>query len=288
MSAARVPPQGAHMAVSGCPRVLLVAKLLGGLAGIGVAPAAVVASGIVFASIVFAIGIVVGSGVVTGNGPLSEGISRVPTGVIVGVVRLGGDVLPEPTQVQNTTDPEICGEVQSRQDLRVSAATRGVRDVIVAVTGLSPSEVPPAPPGHLVLDNRDCQFAPHAAVLTVGSSIEAVSHDPVLHTVHFYGPVERNIALPQPGLSETVTVDAPGRITVLCDVHGWMRAFIRVDAHPLHAVSDAEGRFRIAGVPPGAHELELWHERLGSRSRSVRVESGVTTEIEVTYSPEAP
>jgi hypothetical protein len=39
-----------------------------------------------------------------------------------------------------------------------------------------------------------------------------------------------------------------------------MRAFVHAFAHPYFAVTDAHGRFVIAGVPPGIHTLTLWHE----------------------------
>ncbi len=73
-------------------------------------------------------------------------------------------------------------------------------------------------------------------------------------------------------------------ITVLCDVHGWMKAFIRVDEHPYHAVTDEQGYFRISGVPPGSYTLELWHEKLGTRQVSVHIERGITSRIEIEYS----
>lgn len=184
----------------------------------------------------------------------------------------------------NTTDPEACGRVQSRRDLLVSEVGRGIRDVIVAVTGIPEEVRPTVEPGHLVLDNRDCRFEPRAAVVTVGSTLETVNQDPVLHTVHLYGAREHNLALPVQGISRSVRLDEPGMITVLCDVHGWMRATVRVDPHPFHAVTDRDGRFRIPDVPAGTRELEIWHERLGRLQRTVRLDPGSTEEIEITYS----
>lgn len=158
-----------------------------------------------------------------------------------------------------------------------------MRDVIVALVDVPAERVPPVVAGRLLLDNRGCRFVPHAAALTVGSAIETTSGDPVLHTVHFYGPLEKNLALPFPGARRTFVAERPGLYSVRCDVHGWMRASIRVDPHPFHAVSDAAGSFRIEGVPPGEYTLEAWHERLGTLRRRVRVEAGKTTSVEADY-----
>ena len=203
-------------------------------------------------------------------------------GTIEGHVVLAGTQVPASTIVPNTTDPEECGETHSLQDLVVDAATRGLANVILAVRGASPPTKPPAP-GHLVIDNRDCRFVPHAAVVTVGSTIEGLNSDMVLHTTHLYGSNEANLALPFAGSRASRRIEEPGMIVVKCDVHGWMQAFVRVDPHPYHVVSAADGSFRISGLPAGSFVLEAWHERLGRLEMPVVIESGRTTIAEIEY-----
>ncbi len=72
-------------------------------------------------------------------------------------------------------------------------------------------------------------------------------------------------------------------IVVKCDVHGWMQAFIRVDAHPFHAVTSPEGAFRIPNIPEGEYSVELWHEKLGTQRATVRIEAGETTTLDAEY-----
>ena len=79
-------------------------------------------------------------------------------------------------------------------------------------------------------------------------------------------------------------IDRAGMIVIKCDIHGWMQAFIRVDPHPYHAVSDAGGSFRIDNIPPGNYTLEVWHEALGSQQMPVRIESGETEQVAIKYS----
>jgi hypothetical protein len=50
-----------------------------------------------------------------------------------------------------------------------------------------------------------------------------------------------------------------------------MQAFIRVDPHPFHAVTDADGKFSIAGVPAGTYKLKFWHERFFGQDVDVTV-----------------
>jgi len=208
-------------------------------------------------------------------------------GTVEGVIRLADLTIPEPTRVRNTTDPELCGEVQSLEDLLVSVVDGGIQNVIVALLDVPPDKIPTRPAERLVLDNQGCRFVPHAAVLTTGSTIAATNSDRVLHTEHFYGAHSANMALPSAGMSiDTVVVDE-GMIIVKCDVHGWMQAFIRVDPHPFHDVTDAAGVFRISEVPAGVYELELWHEKLGRQGISIEVEAGGTEIVEAQFALES-
>jgi len=206
------------------------------------------------------------------------------SGVLEGVVTWTGTTIPTPTLVENTTDPQVCGRKQMLADMAVSPQSRGIENVVVALTDVPAEKIPPLAPGRLVLDNRRCSFSPHVSVLTAGSVVEATNSDPILHTVHLYGPIEVNIALPLEGQRIARTVERPGVIIVKCDVHGWMQAFVRVDAHPFHGVSASSGAFRIPGVPPGDYTLEAWHEKLGTKRIRVHIRRDETLRIALEYS----
>ena len=205
------------------------------------------------------------------------------TGNLEGTVRLVGTEIPAPTRVENSTDPEVCGTEHTLEDLVVSPENGGIRYAIVAVTGLPSSAISQPEPERLVLDNANCRFSPHASVLTLGSTVEAVNSDAVLHTTHLYGPADINISLPVKGARGTRRLEQPGVYVIKCDIHGWMQAFVRVDQHPYHVVTDENGSFRIEAVPAGNYTLEVWHEKLGSRTTEVRVEDGATLSVPVEY-----
>jgi plastocyanin len=208
---------------------------------------------------------------------------KVPAGTIEGVVRLTGPALPTPTRIENTTDPDVCGRGQTLDDVVVAADDRGLRWVIVTLVDVPESSLPASTPGRVELDNSGCRFSPHAAVATLGSTIEAVNDDPILHTTHLYGPADMNISLPLQGTRATRELARPGLYIVKCDIHGWMQAFVQVDPHPFHSVTDAEGRFRIESVPAGHYRLSFWQERLGAREVGVQVEGGRTTSVDMNY-----
>lgn len=205
------------------------------------------------------------------------------TGAIEGVVHLGGHELATPTRIENTTDPDVCGRGQTLDDLVVSPDTRGIRYAIVALVDVPDGSIPAIAPARVVIDNSGCRFSPHAAVATVGTTLEALNSDAILHTTHVYGPADMNISLPVKGARATRVLARPGLYIVKCDIHGWMQAFIRVDPHPFHAVTDANGWFRIEGVPVGSYRMEVWQEKLGTRGIDVRVEKDRMLSLSVEY-----
>lgn len=214
--------------------------------------------------------------------PIRLRVLRGSLGALEGTVRLAGDAAVQPTLVDNTTDPDVCGQTQSLEDLLVDERTRGVANVVVALVDV-PDSVPalPPPPQTLLIDNRECRFEPHVTVASLGDTLVAVNSDPVFHTTHYYGPLNDNVALTEPGRRIPSVVGQTGVITILCDLHGWMRGFVRVDNHRYHAVSGERGRFRIRGIPPGTYTVEIWHERLGARRVSVDVLPGRSTRLDV-------
>lgn len=205
------------------------------------------------------------------------------SGVVEGIVRLRSADLPAPTRVQNTTDPEVCGPEQTLDDLLVSPESGGVQHVVVTLTDVPRERVLHRGPKQFVIDNRGCQFDPHVAVVMPGDTIIARNSDATLHTVHFYGALRGNLSLPQRGMQVRRVAQRPGVISVLCDVHGWMKAYVVVHDHPFHDVTDRAGRFRIEDVPPGEYTVEAWHEVLGTQEVRIRVESGRVTQVELEY-----
>ena len=218
--------------------------------------------------------------------PAADPSTLGPTGILEGHVVYGGANIPPTTQLENTTDPDHCGRIHSLENIIISPDNRGIQNAVVALAEVSlPDEYEP-PVSRLVLNNQDCRFEPHVSVLTVGSTIEAVNNDPFYHSVHLYGLKQLNVSLSTSRSRLIELPNRPGYLIIKCDVHGWMQAYVRVDRHPFHAVTDADGAFRIPGIPAGTHPLEIWHEQLGPLKRSVSVQPGAVAEVTISYANE--
>ena len=61
---------------------------------------------------------------------------------------------------------------------------------------------------------------------------------------------------------------------MFCDIHAEMAGIILVVDTPFFTKPDANGRFRLTGVPAGSYRLVAWHDAAGSDTVSVSVRSG--------------
>ena len=201
-----------------------------------------------------------------------------PTGTLQGTVRWNSAQVLQST-VEYAVDPVGCVRRQMTENRRAPDWGGRFKNVIVTLIDVPVRTALPPVPGRLRLDNTDCRFSPQVAVLTVGSVLEIRNSDPMLHLVHLYGQREANIAFPPQDMTVSRTLEKSGMLVVKCDLHPWMQAFVRVDDHPFHAVTDGVGSFRMTDVPAGEYTLEAWHETLGTQRRIVQVRNGATTTI---------
>ena len=210
--------------------------------------------------------------------------AAVAGGTVSGRITLAGS-LEKPKALPVFKSRGFCGASVANETLLVGR-DGGVKNGVVI---LHLSDRPAAVlPGELVLDNRRCAFAPHVQVAGVGSELLLKNSDPILHTVHARLGSETlfNVGLPK-WRQVKIRLDRAGVVKINCDVlHTWMTAAIVVTDSPYFAVSDERGFFHIDALPAGVYDMEIWHERLGVRKRTLRVGEAGALAVDVVYSSE--
>lgn len=160
-----------------------------------------------------------------------------------------------------------------------------LRGVIVYVKkGAETVKVPP-PDQPVVLDQLNCQYTPHVAVLQVGQTLVLKSSDNTNHNVHGAPGAnpEFNIPMSKPGqITKSLTKTEVAK-RIYCDVHGWMESWLAVLPHSFHAVTGEAGTFEIHDVPEGTCLLAAWHEELGELTFEVTVKAGQADTREITF-----
>jgi plastocyanin len=178
-----------------------------------------------------------------------------------------------------TKDQNTCG--RSVPDESVVVAAGKLKNVVVTVKG--PAAGPPTA-ATVVLDQARCHYLPHVQVAPVGSTLEIVNSDPVLHNIHGYlgQATAFNLAMPMKGQKIPRKLGKAGLIRVKCDVHDWMHAWVVVVDGPA-AVSGDDGRFDVKDVPPGAYTVTAWHEKYGEKTAQVTVPASGDATVDFTF-----
>jgi hypothetical protein len=150
-----------------------------------------------------------------------------------------------------------------------------------------------ATPTNIVLDVRDGVLQPRVQVAPRGSVLVLRNSDPTLHIVRIETLSGTNTpvclltqAMPYAGFQKSFSLDG-FRNTTLLRVTGGngeaMMAYIAVVPHPWATMTDAEGRFTLAGIPSGNCKLYVWHELSGTMARDVTVLAGRTTQVTLDF-----
>jgi hypothetical protein len=105
-------------------------------------------------------------------------------------------------------------------------------------------------------------FVPHVLAVRTGSTVRFPNLDPFYHNAFSnYDGQMFDIGLHPPGSSREVTFRRPGIVRLFCNIHPTMSAVIVVLDTPWFAASNAQGSFRVEGVPPGQYGLKVFYER---------------------------
>lgn len=144
----------------------------------------------------------------------------------------------------------------------------------------------------IVVDQRNLQFVPRVQAMAMGDSIIFRNSDREAHNVnsqsgccsfnYMVGP----LGATGPGESEPIQPPKAGLVKLLCNIHQHMRGYVMVCPSSLFAVTDAEGAFRISGVPNGRHKVVVWQELSKPFTAEVEVEGVTEVEFELLASEE--
>lgn len=134
----------------------------------------------------------------------------------------------------------------------------------------------PASSQHATIDQKGLMFVPHITAVEQGTTIEFLNSDSVAHNV-FWPSISGNKKLGHnlgtwpKGQRQSFKFENPGVVSLLCNVHPEMSAYVIVAPTPYFAETNSAGEFKIDNVPDGAYTITAWHEGAKSKSNPVKV-----------------
>lgn len=123
-------------------------------------------------------------------------------------------------------------------------------------------QAPLPPPHHAEMLQKNKTFTPHVLAITLGTTVDFPNRDFIFHNAFSnYNGETFDIGLYPPHTTRAIPFNRPGVVRVFCNIHPTMSAVIVVLKSPYFAVSDHNGAFQIANVPPGSYRMRVFHER---------------------------
>jgi len=130
------------------------------------------------------------------------------------------------------------------------------------------------------VDQVGKEFAPLVSAVSTGTRVEFPNSDNIRHHVYsFSTPKIFDLKLYSGRPSTPVLFDKPGLVTLGCNIHDQMIAWLLVVDTPWIAKADAKGMAVLKGLTAGEYALHVWHPginpstNLDSVSEIIRVDS---------------
>jgi plastocyanin len=174
--------------------------------------------------------------------------------------------------------PLLAGEIQGK------VKVKGVRDSADAVVyAVDPAKTYPAPGAHVKMDQANLIFAPHVLPVLVGTTVDFLNSDAVLHNV--FSPDacadKFNLGTWPKGQTKSYTFKKECVATLLCKVHPEMEGFVVAVPTPYFAVTKPDGSYQIADVPDGAYTVKVWHPKAKAAQKALAVKGATTADFEI-------
>ena len=200
-------------------------------------------------------------------------------GTISGVVKFEGD-MPEMKELEITKDKTVCGADPKFDESLVVGEGNALKNTIVYLIDISAGKDFDKDT-KVEIDQKGCKFTPHVQIVPVGERLTMLNSDKVNHNVHIFSsnPVNKQQTKNRKKMPLKAVKKAEGPVSVKCDIHGWMSAWIAYVPHPYFAVTNEKGEFTLEDVPAGEYKLGYWHEACGTNKEApatVTVEAGGT------------
>ena len=147
-------------------------------------------------------------------------------------------------------------------------------------------EGPRAKPAQLPMKQvtqKEMNFIPTLLPVQTGTTVEFPNEDDTYHNIFSYSPAKRfdlGRYRPDERPIPSVVFDKPGLVTLRCDIHEHMRGLVLVLDTPHFTTTDADGRFRLSGLPPGKYTLKAWVDSRTTREQAVELKSGSTVHVD--------
>ena len=187
-------------------------------------------------------------------------------------------------------DHAICGDGhRTPKSLRVGDNGE-FGDCVVEIKGVSEGKSWDPVFSHGKIYQIDCSFQPYVQIIRSNAYVDVFNYDPILHNIHAYEVFNGtrrsmfNFAQPEAGQVDRIDLDLRrgNLLTIDCNAHNWMAAWVYTSVSPYLAVTSLDGKFEIPNIPSGTYTLSIWHPILGEKSAQLSIAPNADLNLDLT------
>ena len=114
-----------------------------------------------------------------------------------------------------------------------------------------------------VMDQKNRMFIPHVLAVQTGTAVRFPNSDDIRHHVYSFSPAKPfQLPLYKGTPANPVLFDRAGVVTLGCNIHDQMNAFIIVVDTPYFERTGGDGRATLRDVEPGKYSVHVWYPEM--------------------------
>ena len=202
-------------------------------------------------------------------------ILRVRTGMQTAQLSLRIAISAAVLALGATTDASIAGEISVHVLDRNGAP---VPEVAVYAVALEGDRTAAESKRSAIMNQHGLAFEPHVLIVETGTEIEFPNQDEVRHHVYSFSPARKlDLHVASGSVVAPLAFNSAGVVTLGCNIHDDMLAYIIVVDTPHFASTDAAGTTELGELPPGRYQLNIWTPRVAPKQLPAPVIIDVAT-----------
>jgi plastocyanin len=218
----------------------------------------------------------------TAAAPAATPIDPATAASISGTVKLDGEA-PKAAKIDMSQDPACKGNNMSET---IVADNGKLANVFVYVKDGLGDRTFDVPKDAVTLDQKGCQYHPHVLGVMTGQNIEIKNDDPTTHNIHPTPKDNREWNESQPPNAAALEKSFAREeimLPVKCNQHPWMKMYMSVVKSPFFAVTGADGKYEIKGLPPGDYTVAFVQEKLGEQEQKVTLAAKDSKTVDIAF-----
>jgi plastocyanin len=133
-----------------------------------------------------------------------------------------------------------------------------------------------------IMDQKNRTFVPHILPIQTGTAVRFPNSDDIRHQVYSFSSAKIfQLPLYEGTPANPVVFDRAGVVTLGCNIHDRMSAYVVIVDTPYFAATTKKGRAQLARVAAGRYALRVWYPEMANEPAPVPLTLGASESKEL-------